>query len=101
RGGWLDRNANQNQSFGGEVRANNTNGIGLDLRAAASNQIYSLDIESSAKYSIELESNSRGSQPNGNIIVNPYIEAAGPILVGAGATGNSVVGAGGLFERGS
>lgn len=99
RGGWLSRTANQNQIFGGAVRANNAGGIGLDIDGASSNQIYSLDIESSAKYSIALETN--GYSPSGNAIVNPYIEAAGPILIGSGATYNSVVGTGGLFERGS
>jgi hypothetical protein len=99
RGGWLDKTANQNQIFGGAVRANNATGVGLDISGAASNQIYSLDIESSAKYSIKLERNTYN--PNGNSIVNPYIEAAGPIQIDSGATYNSIVGTGGLFERGS
>ena len=99
RGGWLDRTANQNQIFGGAVRANKTTGIGLDIDGAASNQIYSLDIESSSTYSIEFHSNVYA--PNGNVIVNPYIEAAGPILFEQGANENAIVGAGGLFERGS
>jgi hypothetical protein len=99
RGGWLSKTANQNQIFGGAVRANKATGIGLDIDGAASNQVYSLDIESSAKYSITLERNVYG--PNGNAIVNPYIEGAGPILIGSGATYNSIVGSGGLFERGS
>jgi hypothetical protein len=99
RGGWLDKTANQNQIFGGAVRANNATGVGLDISGAASNQIYSLDIESSAKYSIKLERNTYN--PNGNSIVNPYIEAAGPIQIDSGATYNSIVGNGGLFERGS
>jgi hypothetical protein len=99
RGGWLSRTANQNQVFGGAVRANNAAGIGLDIDGAGSNQIYSLDIESSAKYSIALEKNVYS--PIGNAIVNPYIEAAGPILIDRGAQYNSIVGTGGLFERGS
>jgi hypothetical protein len=99
RGGWIDKTANQNQIFGGEVRANNTTGIGLDIAGAASNQIYSLDIESSARYSIVFERKVYSS--NGNAIVNPYIEGAGPILIGSGATYNSIVGTGGLFERGT
>ena len=96
RGGWLGETANQNQIFGGAVRVNNATGVGLDLDGAGANQIYSLDIESSARYSIRLEKN-----VNGNAIVNPYIEAAGPIRIDHGATYNSIVGAGGLFERGS
>jgi hypothetical protein len=99
RGGWFAKTANQNQIFGGAVRANNATGIGLDIDGAASNQIYSLDIESSAKYSIALERNVYS--PSGNAIVNPYIEGAGPILIDRGATYNSIVGTGGLFERGS
>jgi hypothetical protein len=81
------------------VQADNTTGIGLDIDGAGSNQIYSLDIESRAKYSIALERN--GYNPIGNAIVNPYIEAAGPILIDRDATYNSIVGSGGLFERGS
>lgn len=99
RGGWLDKTANQNQIFGGAVRANTTNGIGLDISGAASNQIYSLDVESSSKYSIQLQRNVYNA--NGNTIVNPYLEAAGPILLTNGATENSIIGAGGLFERGT
>jgi len=99
RGGWLSETANQNQIFGGTVQANNATGIGLDIDGAGSNQIYSLDIESKAKYSIALEKNVYN--PIGNAIVNPYIEAAGPILIDRGATYNSIVGSGGLFERGS
>jgi glycosyltransferase involved in cell wall biosynthesis len=99
RGGWLDKTANQNQIFGGAVRADKAKGVGLDIDGGASNQIYSLDIESSAKYSIVLRKN--GGNANGNAIVNPYIEAAGPILIDSGATYNSIVGTGGLFERGS
>ena len=30
RGGWLDKPANQNQIFGGAVRADNNTGIGLN-----------------------------------------------------------------------
>ncbi len=99
RGGWLDQTANQNQIFGGAVRADSVTGVGLDISGAASNQIYSLDIESSAEYSIKLERNVYN--PNGNSIVNPYIEAAGPIQIDSGASYNSIVGNGGLFERGS
>jgi hypothetical protein len=96
RGGWLSRTANQNQIFGGAVRANNATGIGLDIENSGSNQIYSLDIESSAKDSITL-----GHGVIGNSVLNPYIEAAGPILIERGAQYNSIVGTGGLFERGS
>lgn len=81
------------------MQADNTTGIGLDIDGAGSNQIYTLDIESRAKYSIALERN--GYNPIGNAIVNPYIEAAGPILIDRDATYNSIVGSGGLFERGS
>jgi hypothetical protein len=99
RGGWFDKTANQNQIFGGAVNANKTTGIGLDIHGGISNQVYSLDIEGSAKYSIALTRNVYS--PNGNAIVNPYIEAAGPILIDIGANYNSIVGTGGLFERGS
>jgi hypothetical protein len=99
RGGWLSKTANQNQIFGGAVRANKFTGIGLDIDGAGANQIYSLDIESSAKFAIKFEKNVYGA--NGNAVVNPYLEAVGPILIDSGSTYNSIVGTGGLFERGS
>jgi hypothetical protein len=96
RGGWLDRTANQNQIFGGTA----SGAIGLDIAGAASNQVYSLDIEGKhIKRAIIFETNVYSA--NGNAIVNPYIEAAGPILLSSGATENSIIGTGGLFERGS
>jgi hypothetical protein len=99
RGGWFSKTANQNQLFGGAVRADSASGVGLDIDGAGSNQIYSLDIESAAHYSIAFHKN--GYNPNGNNIVNPYIEGAGPILISSGATYNAIIGTGGIFEGGS
>ena len=95
RGGWLSKTANQNQIFGGSA-SSTSSGTGLDIAGAASNQIYSLDIENPTLYSIHVESGD-----NGNSIVNPYLEATGPIRIGRGAVYNSIIGSGGLFERGT
>jgi hypothetical protein len=95
RGGWLSRTANQNQIFGGTA-SSTSSGTGLDIAGAASNQIYSLDIENPTLSSIHMESGD-----NGNSIVNPYLEATGPIRIERGAVSNSIIGSGGLFERGT